>query len=291
MNVTTAPRNIVTGADGFLGRALVADLVSAGEPVVALRRKDGGDVTRDDLPIRDRDRVFHLAALTGVVQSWADPEAFHRVNTLGTIRVLEACRRVGASLVFMSAYVYGTPRRLPIDERVSAVPANPYALTKLMAEQACRFYAEHFSVRCSILRMFNVYGPGQSSAFLIPRIVEQALDPSCREITVMDLAPRRDFLYIADAVAAIRSVAELDEPLALYNVGSGRSHSVAEVIAEVCRAAGVVKPVRSADTPRPNEIPDVVADIAALARATGWSPRVTLTEGLRRMISDLRSAA
>jgi len=291
MSVAAASRNVVTGADGFLGRALVADLVSTGEPVVALRRSAGGDVTCDDLPIRARDRVFHLAGLTGVVRSWDDPESFHRVNTLGTIRVLEACRRVGASLVFLSAYVYGSPRRLPIDERVPAEPANPYALTKLMAEQACRFYAEQLRVRCSILRMFNVYGPGQSATFLIPRIVEQALDPSCREIAVTDLAPRRDFLYVTDAVAAMRLVAELDEPLTLFNVGSGRSHSVAEVIAEACRAAGVAKPVRSAETRRPNEIPDVVADVAALTRATGWSPRVSLAEGLRRMVADLRSAA
>ncbi len=291
MSTIPSARKVVTGATGFLGRALVADLASAAEPFVALRRGDGGDVTRDALPIRRGDHVFHLAALTGVPLSWDDPEAYLRVNTLGTVRVLDACRRAGASMTFASAYVYGSPRRLPVDEQEPTHPASPYALSKLMAEDACRFHAENLGVRCAILRLFNVFGPGQSRAFLIPRIVEQALDPGCREIVVMDLAPRRDFLYVTDAIAALRAVEELDAPLALFNVGSGRSHSVTEVIAAVCAAAGVDKPVRSACEPRRNEIPDVVADTSALSRATGWVPRVTLAEGLRRIVDDLRKSA
>lgn len=291
MSHPSVERSIVTGASGFLGRALAADLASSGEAVVALCRSDGGDVTRDALPIRPRDHVYHLAARTGVQQSWEDPEAFHRVNTLGTIRVLEACRRAGASLTYVSAYVYGLPRRLPIDESAPVEPANPYALSKLMAEQACRFYAQHFGVRCVILRLFNVFGPGQSNAFLVPRIVEQALDPTCPEIAVMDLDPRRDFLYVTDAVAAMRAAARLSVPFAVFNVGSGRSYSVAEVVAAAVAAAGVNKPVRSEAAPRRNEVSDVVADTSALASATGWSPRVTLAEGLHAIVDAMRRAA
>lgn len=291
MSLPSVERSIVTGASGFLGRALAADLASSGEAVVAPCRGEGGDVTRDDLLIRPRDHVYHLAARTGVPQSWEDPEGFHRVNTLGTIRVLEACRRTGASLTFASAYVYGLPTRLPIDESAPVEPANPYALSKLMAEQACRFYAQHFGVRCVILRIFNVFGPGQSNAFLIPRIVEQALDPTCPEIAVMDLEPRRDFLYVTDAVAAMRAAARLSVPFAVFNVGSGRSHSVAEVVAAAVAAAGVNKPVRSAAAPRRNEVSDVVADTSALIRATGWSPRVTLAEGLHAIVDAMRRAA
>jgi nucleoside-diphosphate-sugar epimerase len=276
-------RVIVTGATGFLGRHLARHLRSAGTEVLTLSRTLGFDLLTDELPMRGVNHVFHLAAQTGVVEAWDNPAEFFNINTQGTVRVLDQCRRHTCSLTYLSAYVYGPPLRLPTTESDPVRADNPYAFSKFMAEEACRFFHTTFDVPITILRPFNIYGPGQSERFLIPRIVAQIADADCQEIAVMDLAPRRDYLFVSDAVAAI--VASLTSPPgSLFNIGSGMSYSVEEVIKIACRSAGVVKPYRAtAGVVRRNEIDDVVADISALQGETGWLPRISLGEGLRRL--------
>jgi nucleoside-diphosphate-sugar epimerase len=287
VNVRSPRRFVVTGAGGFIGRALMRGLSERGIDALGLAHSEGYDVLRDDPPLRADDVVVHLAALTGVPESWRRPDAFHRVNALGTHRVLEQCRRAGCALVFMSAYVYGRPEHLPVDEHAAVDPMNPYALSKVLAEEVCLFYARHFGVDATIVRMFNVFGPGQTSAFVIPRIVEQAIDRATESIDLADLAPRRDYLYVTDAAEALIAVALGGAHAQIYNVGSGRSYSVAEVAELVLQIAGVQKRVRATGERRPGEIMDVVADTSALRHATGWSPRISLREGLQHVITAM----
>src|SRR5580658_3757679 len=196
-------RAIVTGSTGFIGSHLAKRLQAEGVTVMGLARATGFDILTDVLPLDDVDHVYHLAGLTFVPRSWDDPVSFHHVNTHGTVRVLDQCRRAGVPVTFASAYVYGTPARLPIDERAPTSAANPYTYSKLAAEAACRFFCEQYGARVAIVRPFNVYGPGQDHSFLIPTIVRQVLDPSADEIVVTSLAPRRDFVYISDLVEAL----------------------------------------------------------------------------------------
>jgi nucleoside-diphosphate-sugar epimerase len=266
----------------------VRRLEAAGIEVVAPRRDAGGDILRDELPLAGIDHVFHLAGRTGVPDAWADPAGFFLTNAAGTVRLLDQCRRHGASLTYVSAYVYGRPLRLPTAETDPVAADNPYAFSKSVAEQACRFFAAHFAVPATILRPFNIYGPGQSRRFLVPHIAAQVADPDCAEILVADLAPRRDYVFVSDAVDAI--LASLAAPAgSLFNIGSGASHSVEEVIRTACEAAGVQKPYRATSAERRiNELDDVVADVSALRRTTGWSPLVPLAAGLKQVIEDLR---
>lgn len=280
-------RAIVTGASGFLGQHLVRALTARGDEVVALSRSTGFDVTRDELPLTGGESVFHLAALTGVPASWQAPAEFHRVNAYGTTRLLEQCKRLGGRPVFVSAYIYGRPERMPIAEDATVDANNPYAFSKYAAEQACRFYAEHCGLPVAILRPFNVYGSGQESRFLLPWIVEQALDPARARIELTDLAPRRDYVHVSDVVAAILAVASA-EVAGTFNVGSGESYSVAEVAASIVRLAGVDKPVVATGVPRPNEIDDVRADVRRIQAATGWRPGMSLEQGLRQLVEDAK---
>lgn len=278
-------RALVTGSDGFLGRRLVAVLRARGVEVVELGRSNGFDLLQDDLPARAGDRVFHLAAETGVPDSWDDPPRFHLVNTHGTVRVLDACRRAGAGLVFVGAYFYGVPVQLPISESHPLDPNNPYAFSKWMAEQSCEWFARQYSMDVTAIRLFNVYGAGQSDRFLVPRIVSQALDPAVYEIHLLDLEPKRDYLYVDDAVDALLASASVGG-FRLYNVGSGTSHSVEEVVKAVLAAAGTTKPVVASGDKRRNEILDVCADCSRLHADTGWSPRFTLEQGVLAMVKE-----
>lgn len=280
---------VVTGDTGFVGSHLAARLRRDGVAVAGLSASRGGDVASAELPLEGVDHVFHLAGRTYVPDAWKDPAGFYQTNALGTVRVLDQCRQKSVPLTYVSAYVYGRPERLPIAETAPVNPNNPYAFSKFAGEEACRFYAATFGTRVSILRLFNVYGPGQRPDFLIPTIARQALDPAVEAIEVMDLAPRRDYVHIDDVVDALIASPSLPSGQA-FNVGSGVSHSVEDVIVACLKAAGTEKPYRARNEPRPNEIADVVADISAVGGATGWRPRVSFVNGMASVVAEARNA-
>lgn len=278
--------DLVTGATGFIGKALVRRLARAGRPVIGLGSADGDLAAPETLArLEDRaiGRVFHLAGRTFVPASWQDPGAFYRANTAATANVLDFCRRRGLPLLVVSAYLYGAPEALPIAESAPVRPNNPYAHSKHLAEQLCRFYADELGCDVTIVRPFNVYGPSQPAHFLIPTIVEQAVGASDR-IEMEDLAPRRDYVYVDDLVEAMVVAADRISGYHVYNVGSGRSHSVAELVAAVQTAAGTRKPVVDRRRERKNEIPDVVADITRARTDLSWEPSHSLDEGIRLVL-------
>jgi nucleoside-diphosphate-sugar epimerase len=276
----------VTGADGFLGQALVRRLRDMGREVIAPSRAGGFDILQGDLDLKGAGHLFHLAARTGVPAAWADPAGFHLVNAHGTVRVLEACRQAGCPMTYVSGFVYGRPDRMPIRESDPARPNNPYALSKWMGEEACRFYASAYGQRVGVVRPFNIYGPGQDQRFLLPVIIDQVVDPAAGEVVVKDLEPKRDFIHVDDVIGALLAVAEGGAG-GTYNVGSGESFSVREIIEAAFRAAGQAKPIRSTDETRPNEIMDVLADTTAL-RGLGWEPRIDLDQGIAMMVAAAR---
>ncbi len=282
---------LVTGASGFVGRALTTRLRSSGWDVLPMSSADG-DIARNETIAKfaqhDVAHVFHLASKTFVPDSWDDPQAFCQTNVLGTVNVLEFCRSKGASMTYVSAYVYGHPDSLPIREDSAIRPSNPYALTKQLAESACEFYAGTYDLPVTTIRPFNAYGIDQPRNFLIPMIVRQALD-SGNAIVVKDLAPRRDYVYLDDVVAAL--MATMDKPCGyrVYNIGSGFSLSVKEVIDVVQTSAGTQKEVISENRVRTNELMDVVADISNARKDLGWHPGVSFRAGIETVIGTERS--
>lgn len=279
-----AARVLVTGSSGFLGRHLTTALAKHDFDVVAPDRR-ALDVTRPiegDLGV---EHVFHLAAEVGVPESWKNPARVLTTNAGGTLNVLDYCRRTNASFTYVSGYLYGIPRTLPIPESADIQPNNPYAFSKHMAEQTCMFYAREFGTAVTILRPFNIYGPGQGEGYVVGRILAQVLAPDVHAIDVMDLTPRRDYIFVDDVVEAILATRRL-AGLHIFNVGSGESHTVEEVLQIIMRATSSTKPVTSQNVQRRNEIPDVVADITAIRDAVAWQPRTSLESGLKKTIAS-----
>lgn len=228
------------------------------------------------------DFVFHLAGRTYVPDAWHEPADFQRVNVTGTLNVLELCRARGIPMTYVSAYVYGIPARLPISEDDRAVPNNPYALSKLMAESLCRFYADFFDVPVTIIRPFNIYGFGQKGHFLIPEIISQV--KAGQSIHLKDLTPRRDYIYLDDLVDALMLTLVSKPGCHVFNIGNGSSLSVAEIVEVIQKAAGTSLPVVSENQPRVNEISDVYADIGKASKELRWRPRHSFEEGIRKMM-------
>ena len=287
MTIKDISRNIlVTGSTGFIGKPLVRCLEQLGATVHHFARSLGNDILDksafNSFWGKGIDTVFHLAGLTFVPNSWSNPAEFYAVNCLGTQHTLEFCRTVNAHMLYISAYVYGVPQYLPIDEVHPVAPNNPYAHSKWLGEELCRFYAGNMGVKATVLRGFNLYGPGQDERFLLPWIIMQAKEG--KEIVVKDDTPRRDYLNVDDFVGACILAMQTPDQFRIFNVGSGYSLSVREVIEAVVRVAGNSVGWRCTGEVRQNEIPDTVADCRSIYRELGWHCSQTLPEVLSEMM-------
>ena len=277
---------LVTGAAGFIGEALDIKLRELGYNVLAFDSQE--DISETDMAKRYCDEnifhVFHLAAKTFVPESWENPVGFYKTSVLGTNQVLELCRKKNIPLTFISAYLYGEQLELPISERATVTPNNPYAHSKYLAEELCRFYSEYYGVKITIARPFNAYGKKQKENFLIPIIINQVLHDS--KIVVKSLEPKRDYIYLDDLVDGLIKTIEITERFSIYNFGSGSEYSVKEIIDIVQNVAGTNKPIVSDQTERKNEIMHVIADISKAKEELGWSPRFTFEDGITEILKS-----
>jgi GDP-4-dehydro-6-deoxy-D-mannose reductase len=275
-------RVLVTGASGFIAGHLLPKLQASGHQVTAICR-ERGDLSRQDawIGFPPADTVVHLAGRSFVPESWKEPAAYIDCNVMGTAAALEYCRQHGANLIFLSSYMYGNPDSLPIKETAPIRVNNPYALSKKLAEDVARFFSDRFGLHVSVLRLFNVYGPGQGEKFIVPSVIRQVRSGS--SVQVKDLEPRRDYVYVTDVTDAIARAMSIERGFGVYNIGSGVSHSVEQLIRQVQSAWQTSLPVVSDGERRPDEIMDTVADISEARHWLGWEPKVSLSDGLRDM--------
>lgn len=275
---------LVTGSDGFIGKKLVTSLRNSKHVVHTFDKRDG-DISSCNLHFENLDHVIHLASLISVPMSWKEPTSFYRTNLMGTVNVLELCRRMNCSLTCISSYVYGTPDYLPVDELHPVKPASPYNHSKFLAEEVCRYYASAFGIPVVVFRPGNIFGPGQHPDFLIPSIVRQLMDTAVEKITVSDLRPKRDFLYVDDFIdALIRTIGQ--KGFNLYNIGSGISFSVEEICSIIMKEACLNKEIIVAGNPRKNEIFDIRIDSSKFMAASGWKPGTSFEKGIKELLLD-----
>ncbi|WP_433336883.1 NAD-dependent epimerase/dehydratase family protein [Spirillospora sp. CA-294931] len=287
-------RVLVTGAAGYVGYAVGRRLVAAGHEVDGLVR--GPEAA---LPPRVRpvvadllgpvalgtyDAVCHLAALTRVRESFADPLGFYATNVQGTVNLLRALRG-GERVVYGStAAVYGTPERQPIPEDEPPAPGNPYGASKLAAEQLVRFRARTGAIGAVVLRTFNVAGSvdgrgDPDRTRLIPKALAVAAGRAPHLEINGDGAAVREYLHVDDLATAYVRALDAASPgeERIYNVGSGTGASVAQVVDAVRAVTG--RPVPALHKPPQPEPPVLVSDSAAIRRDLGWRPeRSSLTE-------------
>ena len=274
--------SIVTGGSGFIGRKLVKALESRGEKVMCLSSKNF-DITKkyswENLP--KAKNLFHLASKSFVPDSWNYRSNIFETNVLGTKNALDYSKRVNSNLIFASSYIYGIPINIPVMETDLPKPNNPYALSKYFSEQLGSFYAQYENINVTSLRIFNVFGPGQDKRFLIPSIIEQLKE---KIIRVKDLEPKRDYIYIDDVVRAFLYASKRMQGFNIFNIGSGESYSVKEVINNIQLIAGTNIPILSEENKRNNEIPNVIADTSKTEKFLNWSPIYSFKKGLEETV-------
>lgn len=304
-------RVLVTGGAGFIGGFVVEQLLSAGKAVRVLDNLSTGSTdTLDGLvgdlefqrgDIRDEDAVrvavegvdgiIHLAADISVPDSLSNPLHTYSVNVMGTLTVLEEARRAGvrSCVIASSAAVYGEPVGSKQSEDSPTNPLSPYGASKLACEQLASLYSRTFSVPTLCLRLFNVYGPRQRHdspyAAVIPIFLSrmtQGLPPQ----VFGDGHQRRDFVFVGDvARALIGALGRPDLAPGVYNVASGMSCSLLDLIAEINRSLGTsLQPEFLPE--REGDIRESVADISRARHELGFSPAVSLAEGISRIVHE-----
>jgi dTDP-glucose 4,6-dehydratase len=236
--------------------------------------------------------VFHLGALISIPYSYQHPVEVVRANILGTLAVLQACRKAGCRVIHTStSEVYGSALRVPIDEQHPLQGQSPYSASKIGADKLVESYYRAFGVPAVTIRPFNTYGPGQSARAVIPTIITQALQ--AEEIHLGNLDALRDFTYLDDTVAAFIKAAEtpgIDGET--FNLGSGHEVSIRELSEEIVELTGsrarvVVDEERL--RPEKSEVVRLLADNSKARRVLGWAPQVELREGLTRTIAWVRA--
>jgi GDP-4-dehydro-6-deoxy-D-mannose reductase len=291
---------LVTGADGFVGHHLLEHLRASGDDAVGVDRECDVTDVESVLAVLARvqpDAIYHLAALTAVGESWSNPVEYTRVNVLGTKNVLDAAYDVvpSSSVVLVSsADVYGVvkPEDLPLVETFRVAPANPYASSKVEAEHVAHVAVRERHQRVVIARPFNHLGPGQSTAFVVPALVDRLLraaDDGAEEIIVGDLSTRRDFSDVRDVVRAYRLLAEKGISGEVYNIASGVDVGLFDIAQRLVAAiAPRVRLVTDEALLRPVEVPVSKGSYEKLRRATKWRPTITLDTSLNDVIVEMR---
>lgn len=307
-------RILVTGASGFVGPHLLAALREA-HPDAELTATSHAPASADAMPgvcwltldlteasavealVADArpDAVYHLAARSSVAASFEDPAAAFAVNAGGTLHLLDALRRrapAARTLFVSSAEVYGGASARP-DEAAPLAPANPYAASKAAAEMVCVAAFRAHGQPIVRARAFNHTGPGQTAAFAAGAFAEQIarIEAGLQApvLSVGNLEARRDFLDVRDVVAAYVALMGLGRPGEAYNVASGASVRMRELLDGLLDLASVSIALRpDPERMRPSDVPELVGDASKLRAETGWAPRIPLAVTLADLLEQKR---
>ena len=296
-------RVLVTGANGFVGGYLCPHLAENGYDVLCgvsganvrecpSREFDLTDAASVDALVEwaKPDVVVHLAGIAYIPQAAKSPANVMDVNLNGTIRVLEATRKhaAAARVLFVgSGDAYGRPERLPMTEDQPLRPVNPYAISKAAADHYCA-YAAAAGLDIVRARPFNHGGAGQSDGVVLSSFARQIAEmeagtrPPILHVGALDTI--RDFTHVSDVVRAYRLLVERGKKGEVYNICSGKSYRIQELLDGLLSLTKVRVEVKlDRERLRPVDIPEVRASHAKLHAETGWSPQVPV----QTLLSDL----
>ncbi len=325
---------LITGGCGFIGRALIAQLLNESDASHSIRVLDNLSVgTRDDLAgvssfneikgdasevawasgialiegdIRDKpsveqavsgaDVVIHLAANTGVGPSVEDPQSDCETNILGTLNMLEACRKFGTErFVFASSGAPLGVQAPPLHEEMAPHPASPYGASKLAGEGYCSAYFHCFGVNTVALRFGNVYGVGSGhKQSVVAKFIKLAMTGEAWEI-YGDGNQTRDFVYITDLIDAIIRAAKAPEvggeTFQIATASETTVSEMAQLLSDALEAEGLAKPEMHFGPMRDGDVLRNYSDTSKALARLGWKANVPLTQGLRTTVRFFKEAA
>ncbi|MDO8470600.1 MAG: NAD-dependent epimerase/dehydratase family protein [bacterium] len=296
---------IVTGGAGFIGSNLVDRLIRERHHVAVIDNLSTGSKTNINPKARfykldiqspniaqvfakeKPDALFHYAAQIDVRKSWKDPVADARTNILGSLNLLEACRKYGVKkIVFASTggALYGEASQIPTQETYPTNPISAYGAAKLSVEHYLHAYHVVYGLSVAILRLANVYGPrqdGKGEAGVVA-IFSRTLLQGKQPILYGNGTQTRDFVFVEDVVQA-NLLAFNHKTSGVWNIGTGKETSISLLLKEIQEATGSRKKARTLPL-RPGEQKRSCLNMGKARRELGWKPTTTMREGLRKTV-------
>lgn len=303
---------LITGVSGFAGAFLAEHLVAKKLEIIGIylqesslvsleKIKDKIDLFKLDLSDRDAvfafikknkpDYVFHLAALTSPDDSFDDPYTTIENNIKAELNILEAIRKLNFTetkvLIVSSAEIYGLVDKndLPISEEVSLKPTNPYAVSKITQDFLGLQYYLSYNLKIVRVRPFNHIGPRQSDKFVVSAFARKIaeIEKGIRKpvLAVGNLKSRRDFTDVRDMVKAYQLCLEKGIPGEVYNLGSGKSYEISEILNKLLSLSNSKIQVEvDRSLFRPADNPELVCNCEKFFKITGWKPEISLDRTL-----------
>lgn len=294
---------LVTGADGFIGSHLTERLIEMGHEVTGLCHYNSfnsignlkflnenkvkylkivhGDIRDKNFVhklLKNKDFIFHLAALIGIPHSYESYYSYVDTNIIGTLNILNSIRTYNNFLVHTStSEVYGSAQYYPMDENHPLNAQSPYAATKIAADQLAMSFCKSYNLPISIIRPFNNFGPRQSSRAIIPTIIAQAISNS-KKIELGNLNSTRDFTYVLDTIEGFISCLKNRDKIKgqIINLGSGYDISVkelAEKIISIVNRKSKIKVSKKRIRPENSEVNKLLSSNLKAKKILNWEPK------------------
>ena len=297
---------VVTGGAGFIGSHLTEKLIKQGDVVTVLDNLNTGkeknlELVKEKIEFvkgsildtklleeitKNVDGVFHQAALASVQDSFTKPDEYYDVNVNGVENIFKLSKKYGFKVVYASSSsVYGNPTRIPTKESDDTNPINPYAKTKLKAEELATQYSK-MGVNVIGLRYFNVFGKRQSKEYagVIKLFLEQIRNESPPKINGNG-TQSRDFVHVDDVVNANIMSMNSDVTHEFFNVGTNSSITVLDLAKTVIEASGLkIEPIFGPGLE--GDVDKTIANIDLIEQKIGWKPSVMLVDWLKEIISS-----
>nr|BAJ49152.1 UDP-glucose 4-epimerase [Candidatus Caldarchaeum subterraneum] len=293
---------LITGSEGFVGRHLREYLGGRGYVVVGADISSGADIRMD---VTDFDSVLktfeqnrfeavvHLAAVADIPLSMRDPHRCFKVNVYGSLNVLEAARRIGVRrvVVFSSANYYGAPVKLPVTEDTPPNPRTPYDYSKVALENVAWSYHRNHGVPITVLRPWKAFGEYEPGEKMVPRFVKACL--ASEPIPLFNGgADVTDPYHVDNLCHAVELGLIKDEAVGeAFNVGTGNALSVRELAEKIKQLTNSSSKLETLPPRTPAEATPMksIPSIKKIATKLGYTPQVSLEQGLKRVINFIAS--
>jgi nucleoside-diphosphate-sugar epimerase len=276
----------ITGVRGFIGSRVVHRLRERQVEVVALDSLLRG--SEQIHPPGRLDWVLHFAAITSINDAFNKPGFIYSNNLEATLKALETAILTRSCFLYMSSYVYGHPRYLPIDERHPTEALNPYIGSKLAGEIISNQLCTQYEIPCIILRGFNIYGDSHHKGRLISDMLEAVRQK--RPIMLNDPMPMRDYLYINDFLSLVEKIVDTSPvPSGIYNVGYGEAYANIDVARLFCKLIREDYPLEVGATPRRNDVKVICADRGLVSQTFSWEPQYSLELGFKDLLQTIET--